>query len=312
MGRVFVSGEAIIDFVPDHTASGEPCFVPKPGGSPMNTTKAAAMAGAQAEFVGALSTDFLGDMLHADLEASGAGTGLTPRIDRPSTLAFVDVSQGSPRYAFHLVGTADEEMKPSLDAVPPMPGDIVHVGSIALAGPAASRITDFAVAEGERRLVSLDPNVRDAVIGNRTKWHGRIDRITKAAAILKLSTEDLDYMQAGADPAEFARAQLERGPALVVVSGGEEGATAYTRSGEATMAAPRVEVADTVGAGDTLMGSMLAWIVAEELEGHDALAALDETRLTQMLRFATTAAAINCTRRGCNPPSREEIVAFMA
>ena len=311
MARIYVSGEALIDFVPDVTKAGEACFVPKPGGSPMNAAKAAAKAGADTEFVGVLSTDFLGEMLRADLESSGASTSLSTRSDRPASLAFVDLSLGSPRYAFHFEGTADEDMNPAIEAAPE-PGDIVHVGSISLVGPGASRITEFAVTEGSKRLLSLDPNVRDTLIRNRTKWHGRIDRLTQASSILKLSDEDLAFLAPDASPDDFAAHALTRGPRLVVVTGGEEGATAYTDGGRASVRAPQIELVDAVGAGDTLMGSSLAWLVAEGIATRDALAALDADRLTELMRFATTAAAINCTRAGCNPPSRAEIEAMLA
>ena len=310
MARVFVSGEALVDFVPAETASGERAFVPKPGGSPFNVAKAAAKAGADTEFVGVLSTDFLGDMLRDDLEASGAGTAMAERSDRPASLAFVDLSTGSPRYAFHFEGTADEDMNPGIDAAPE-PGDILHVGSISLVGPAASRITAFAEREGARRMLSLDPNVRDTLIKNRTKWHGRIDRLTKAATILKLSDEDLAFMRPDAKPESFAADMLRRGPKLVVVTGGAEGALAMTASGHAQVKAPEIELVDAVGAGDTLMGSMLAWLVAESIDAPDKVAAMDDERLTELLRFATTAAAINCTRAGCVPPTRAEVEAFL-
>ena len=311
MTRIYVCGEALIDFVPDETSGGERCFVPRPGGSPMNAAKAAAKAGAAAEFMGALSTDFLGQMLRDDLVSAGAGVDLATVSDRPASLAFVDLSQGSPRYAFHFEGTADEDMAPAIPHEA-APGDIVHVGSISLVGPAAWRIVDFAVEEGARRLLSLDPNVRDTVIEDRDEWHGRIGRLIAAASVVKLSDEDLDYMRPGQSPEDFAADLLGRGPKLVIVSGGEGGATAWTAVGSANVKAPRVEVADTVGAGDTLMGSTLAWLTSEGVGDRDALDALDAARLTAMLRFATAAAAINCTRSGCVPPSRAEIETFLA
>ena len=311
MARVFVSGEALIDFVPAETRDGERAFVPKPGGSLMNVAKAAAKAGATTEFVGVLSDDFLGEMLRADLEASGAGTALSARSERPSPLAFVDLSTGSPRYAFHFEGTAEADMAPAIEATP-LPGDVLHVGSIALVGPAAGRIMDFALAEAGRRMLSLDPNARETLIRDRAAWAADIERLTRAAAILKLSDEDLASLDPGATPDDFARAALERGPDLVVVTGGAEGATAYTRAGRASVRAPRIELVDAVGAGDTLMGSTLAWLVAEGVADRAALAALDDDRLTALLRFATAAAALNCTRAGCVPPSRAEVEAFLA
>ena len=315
MARVFACGEALIDFVPGRMEDGEACFVPKPGGSPFNVAKAAAMAGVPCEFLGAIGNDFLGDMLLDNLRASGASHDLGQRPDRPAPLAFVAYEEGQPRYSFHFSGTADEALRPSLDSVEPEPGDIVHVGSISLVGASATPVTEFAIAQSEQRLLSLDPNVRASMISNRTKWHGRMERLIAASSILKLSDEDLGYLAPDAAPDAFARSAIERsrnanGPALVVVTEGGKGARGFTASGEAHVEAPSITVADTVGAGDTLMGSMLAWLVAEGMRSRDALSAMDSGRLEAMLRFATVAAAINCTRHGCNPPTREEIEGF--
>ena len=316
MARVFVCGEALIDFVPGETAAGERAFRPLPGGSPFNVAKAAAKAGAQSEFVGAIGSDFLGDMLLDDLTASGASHAYGQRPDAPAPLAFVAYENGQPRYAFHFAGTADEALRPSLDDVPPEAGDIVHVGSISLAGASASPVTEFAMRESEGRMLSLDPNVRASMIPNRTKWHGRMDRLIGASTILKLSDEDLAYLAPGTAPEEFARNAIERGqsgdgPALVVVSGGETGAMAYAGKRSVNVRAPRVEVADTVGAGDTLMGSMLAWLQSAGKHDRAAIAAMGDEDLHAMLTFAATAAAINCTRHGCVPPSRNEIETFV-
>ena len=310
MARIFVAGEALIDFVPSTTAAGERAFVPHPGGSPFNAAKAAALAGGEAHFVGTLSTDFLGHMLREDLSAAGVALDGIASSDKPSALAFVDLSTGEPAYAFHFEGTAEAVAAPSLEGMAPEPGDIVHVGSISLAGEAADRIADFAVAEAGRRMVSLDPNARPVLIHDRPGWERHMERLMDVASILKLSSEDLDYMRPGTAPVDYARGAVERGVPLAIVTGGGEGARAITPSGEASVAAPRVEVADTVGAGDTLMGAALAWIAERGTADRDALAALDGDALTALLRFATVAAAINCTRHGCKPPTRAEIDAF--
>ena len=309
MARVFVTGEALIDFVPILTDERERAFVPHPGGSPFNAAKAAALAGARTEFVGTLSDDFLGAMLREDLRAAGVGLDHATTSSKPSALAFVDLSTGEPAYAFHFEGTSEAEANPSLD-LSAEPGDVVHVGSISLAGAAADRIADFAVAESGKRMVSLDPNARPVLIHDREAWTARIERLVASASILKLSAEDLEFMAPGSTPDAYARASLERGPALVIVTGGGEGARALTPHASTIVSAPRVDVVDTVGAGDTLMGATLAWLQDQGIEDVAGLSRLETTDLERMLRFATVAAAINCTRAGCKPPSRDEIEAF--
>lgn len=311
MARIYVAGEALVDMVPSETAGGERCFVPLPGGSPFNAAKAASLAGANAAFVGALGGDFLADMLRDDLRAAGVEAGGATQSPKPTALAFVDFEDGEPRYAFHFEGTAETDVAPVIDAAP-TEGDIVQVGGLTLAdaGGRAAAIEAFVNREGAQRMISLDPNARPTLTPNRDGWLERLERVLPSTTVLKLSTEDLAFIAPDTDPADYAHAALDRGPSLVVVTGGGEGARGYTRSGSAAAVAPRVEVVDTVGAGDTLMGSSLAWIVEQGLSTPDAVAALGEDALGELLRFGTVAAAINCTRAGCRPPTRDEIVSF--
>lgn len=311
MARIYVAGEALVDMVPSETAGGERCFVPLPGGSPFNAAKAASLAGANAAFVGALGGDFLAGALRDDLVAAGVDVGGVTRSDRPTALAFVDFEDDEPRYAFHFEGTAETDVAPVIDAAPTH-GDIVQVGGLTLAdaGGCAGVIEAFVNRETQRRMISLDPNARPSLTPDRDGWLARLERITPSTTILKVSTEDLAYMAPGMEPADYARGALDAGPSLVIVTGGGEGARGFTRSGTAAAAAARVEVVDTVGAGDTLMGSSLAWIAERGLTTPAAIAALGDDALAELLRFATVAAAINCTRAGCKPPTREEIVSF--
>lgn len=313
MPKLNICGEALIDFVPFEGAEGQTGYTPKPGGSPYNAAKAAARAGADVSFLGAISSDFFGDQLKQHLEESGVYCDAVPRSRHPSTLAFVDLSSGDPRYAFFNNDTSTANMAPTAAMIDPQPGDILDVGSISLNDlPGADNITDFAVAMSRQMMVAIDPNARPGMIEDWPAWHSRMARLLEIASIIKLSVEDLQIIAPHQTAEQFARHHLEKSAGLVIVTDGGEGATGY--SGTATHKAPTPEIvlADTVGAGDTLMGTMLAWILDQGLSDAGALRNLDEAGLTQMLRFATSAAAINCQSVGCNPPTRAEIEAFLA
>ncbi|WP_138468115.1 carbohydrate kinase [Poseidonocella sp. HB161398] len=312
MARIFVCGEAIMDFVPVESAAGT-AFLPLPGGSPMNTAKAAACAGAEAHFLGALSTDLFGERLLADMVAHGVRTGLTPRSDDPSTLAFVDMSTGEPHYAFYDRDSAAVNMAPTAEGITAEPGDILAVGSISLIpNPGADNILDFALAQSQSQMLAFDPNVRANMITDRPAWEARVEALFDAAAVVKISAEDLDYLRPGQGREAFARELLGRGTALVVVTGGAEGALGMTQAGQASAQAPVVTVRDTVGAGDTFMGNLLAGILELGCRDAAALSALGEESLSALLTRAAWAAAINCTRAGCNPPQRSETLAAIA
>lgn len=309
---IWVLGEALIDFVPREIA-GQAGYVPHTGGSPFNAAKAAALAGGRVAFVGGISTDFFGDMLVADLARCGVETSGALRSDAPSTLAFVTFEGGHPRYAFFNNLTSTALVEPVPRSATLAPGDVLSIGSIALIDrPGAENITVEALATASGALLAFDPNVRAGMVKNWPDWSGRMERLLARAGLVKLSTEDLEVLRPGMTATEFAAVQLAGGAALVVVTDGAAGAQAFAQSGMVSMPAPHVAVKDTVGAGDTLMGTLLAELCLRGKSHPAALAALSEPDLRQILQRAVVAAALNCTEVGCQPPRRAEVDRWMA
>ncbi|MEN0087920.1 MAG: carbohydrate kinase [Pseudomonadota bacterium] len=307
MSDIIFCGEALIDFVPVETPNGT-ALVPKPGGSPFNASKAASQAGGNSYFCGAISNEFFGDQLLADLQASGVKTDLVQRSDHITTLAFVDFASGGPRYAFHDESTASRNLVPSFGSYVPPPNSIVDFGSVSLIGnPAADALADFAVEQSANIMVSMDPNVRASLISDASAWYKRMDRMLSATSILKLSDEDLEFMAPGANADDYAQNMLSKGMELIIITLGEGGAAAYTKSGHARVPTPKVDVVDTVGAGDTLMGSALVWLTENQFASPPQLAAAKDDDLAAMLTFSTMAAALNCMQQGCQPPSRTQL-----
>ncbi len=310
MPSIYTCGEALIDLVPDLVGDSR-CYRPAPGGCPYNSAIAAARAGAEVFFVGDISTDFFGDMLVRRLTNNGVHCDLVRRSDRPTTLAFVDLQSGEARYAFYDAGSANVNLQPPLAGSIGGDGDILLVGSISLIGmPAADRIARFAVDCAPHMALAVDPNVRANMIVDRDVWQQRIDNLFAEASIVRLSDEDLAVIRPDASASEFAAGLLDHRASLVVVTRGRNGSEVFTRNHHLEVAAPQVAVSDTVGAGDTLIGSLLAWLVTHGLSSRTALSAIDQDMLRDMMGFATCAAALNCARCGCNPPFQSEIQAF--
>ena len=307
LGKIIVCGEALIDLVPREVDS-EAAYVAKPGGSPFNIAKAAALAGGESYFHGALSTDFFGEVLLSDLRAAGVRDDLVHFSDKLTTLAFVDFSGLSPRYAFYNVDTPSVSFSPGIGDFELGGNAMLAVGSISLIDqPAADRIAEFAIAESKRTLLAFDPNVRPQMIRDRSDWDRRIENILDAASVVKLSTEDLSYIAPDATKDSFASRMLSSGTGLVLVTDGENGSTAFTRSGNSVAFTPEITVVDTVGAGDSFMGAALVWIAERGISDLEGLWELSSEMLAELLEFATHAASINCTRAGCSPPTRDEI-----
>ena len=312
MAKLWFMGEALIDFVPVPAPDGGPAYAPRCGGSPFNAAKAAALSGAEVGFLGALSRDLFGEMLAADLDRHGIDTARAPRLDAPTTLAFVDLQSGEPRYAFFNEGTATRMIAPDPAAFAPGPGDVVDFGSISLIDlPGADAIAAFAEGVAGRALIALDPNARPGMTPDIAAWRDRIGRIMAVADIVRLSVEDLAALAPGASPEVFATGRIAQGAGLVVVTHGAEGAEAWTASSHVRVPGHRVAVVDTVGAGDTLMGTLLAELAVGGHTEREALGRLSGEELAAALDRAVAAASLNCTASGCAPPTPDAVAAFL-
>jgi fructokinase len=99
----------------------------------------------------------------------------------------------------------------------------------------------------------------------------------------------------------------------VIVTRGGAGATLWRTGHEPlTVAAPRVEVVDTIGAGDTFTAGLSVALLAQGVEHPAQLGQLADEAWRQVMRFAATAAALNCTREGADPPTLEAVRAALA
>jgi fructokinase len=220
-------------------------------------------------------------------------------------------ADGQPHYTFHAQG-ADRALAPA--DLPSLPDDVTAIaaGSYALGvEPIASAIETLLYREKGRRVISLDPNIRPRVLGDVAAFRPRFERLVGSATILKASIEDIDLLYGPADPADVAQAWLARGPSLVIVTAGGEGATAYSSRATIAHRAHPISVVDTVGAGDTFHAALLAFFGAHGLLSPTALVSLTEEQITAALAFASAAAAVTCTRRGADLPSRADVDAFL-
>ncbi|RZI93315.1 MAG: carbohydrate kinase [Variovorax sp.] len=310
--RIALVGESLIDF----TCTSGLAFEGHEGGALTNSAIAAARLGQPTGFITQLSTDLFGERLLQHLEGNGVDTRFVLRSDAPSTLAFVERLPTTNRYAFYTHGTADTLWAPAELPVLPESCRFLHFGSISLlAEPAAARIAELVEAQQGQRIVLFDPNVRPSLIPDMAAYRARLPRWVAACDLLKFSDEDCAFIAPGLSLAAAAAYFLHlapKGPRAVVVTRGGEGATLY-RKGRAPIdvAPPRVEVVDTIGAGDTFAAGLSVGLLEQGVERAEQLAELPDNAWGAVLRFAATAAALNCTREGCDPPTRAELQAAL-
>lgn len=305
---ILCAGEALIDMLPRETTAGEPAFAPVPGGSVFNTAIALGRLDAPAALFTGLSTDLFGTRLAEALAASGVEAGLAHRSARPTTLAFVELVEGQARYAFYDENTAGRMLtEADLPAVPAAVGALFFGGISLMVEPCASAYAALMAREAGTRVTMLDPNIRPSFIADEAAYRARIEAMIAQADIVKVSDEDLAWLIGPGDPTDTARQMLARGPKLICVTEGARGATAHHAAGHLHVPAPRAEVVDTVGAGDTFNAGLLAGLDAAGALTKAALAAPDEDVLEAALLLGVRAAAITVSRAGANPPRRAEL-----
>ena len=300
---VVVCGEALIDLI--RTEDGFERAAP--GGGPFNTARALGRLGVPAAFLGRLSDDESGRRLARLLVADGVSLELAAIGSEPTTIARAEVdSDGVARYRFELESTSAPNLTPAM--LPRrLAADVkaLHVGSLGLAiEPMATALIELVRREHEDRLVMLDPNVRPGVIADSV-YRARLEGVIALSTVVKGSEDDFAWLYPGHGHREAAQRLVDAGVRMVVVTRGASGAFAVTSAGETISNSPRIDVVDTIGAGDAFGAALLAWL--HDNDKLDAELHLDREELQAALDYANLAAAITCSRAGADPPWRREL-----
>jgi len=305
---ILCCGEALIDMLPRRTAADEPAFTPCAGGAVFNTAIALGRLGVKTSFFSGLSTDLFGEILAEALAVSNVETNFAARSARPTTLAFVKLVNGQATYAFYDENTAGRLL--DIQDLPPLPATITTLffGGISLVNdPAASAYAALQAREAATRVTMIDPNIRPSFITDQAGYRNRMNAMLAQADIVKISNEDLHWLEGAGDLTTLARGLLARGPKLVFLTEGASGARAITTRQNRFVAGQKVTVADTVGAGDTFNAGALAALQAAGALTKTALATLPDATLDAALSLGNRAAAVTVSRAGANPPWAHEL-----
>ncbi|NOD85084.1 carbohydrate kinase [Ruegeria sp. HKCCD6119] len=307
---ILCCGEALIDMISEPTASGAIGFVPHTGGAVLNTAVAMGRLGVPVGMLTGLSSDMFGQQLIDALKASHVDTTHVIISDRPTTLAFVQLSDGHASYSFVDENTAGrmllpEDMPDQLPAV-----SALYLGGISLAcEPCADAYAALLHRHGSDRAVMLDPNIRPDFIKDQTRFRTRLNRMISRADIVKVSDEDLDWIIPGAE-SEAAKASvlLQAGPSIVIVTRGSDGAHGYLADGsEVSVPVKPVEVVDTIGAGDTFNAGVLTELSRAGHLTKSGLRGLTVESLQAAMELGADVAAVTVSRAGAEPPWAHEL-----
>jgi fructokinase len=291
MKEAWVAGEALIDLYPDQHLSRKP-FV---GGGALNTAKALSRLGRRTQFIGGISSDLYGREILADLEYNSIEVDHIHLSELPTATSEIEVIQdGSARYSFTVEGTATFSFNQHW--LPEGKPQVLHIGSLStIIEPGAQALFNWANSLDTR--IVFDPNVRLSVEIDAMIYRNRIKNWVTISDILKLSEEDCDFLYGNLDD---KRELLDLGPSLIVLTKGASGISAFSRHESVFVPCYTIDVVDTVGAGDTVGAILVESILDNAFTGLVA-------NLESVLRRATKAAAITCSRAGANPPWREEL-----
>jgi len=292
---IWVCGEVLIDILPTG---------PVVGGGPANTAKALARLGHDVHFIDGISSDAYGQSARAELLHDGVNLDLVLASDKPTCTATVTLdAAGGASYEFLIDGTATFDFASSWlpDPYRYQP-QVLHIGTlVTMIEPGASALYDWAMQVAELAPIVFDPNIRPSVQPDRDLYEAAVEKWAALSAVIKVSDDDLAWLFPGQSIEDVANRWINDGAFLVVVTQGANGLMGYTSDGRVEVPGIKVDVVDTVGAGDTVGA-----IVVEAMLTH-GLIELRGDLLRSVLARAAAAAAITCSRKGAQPPYKHEL-----
>ena len=296
--------------IPEQTIKGGSGFVPHAGGAIFNTAIGMGRLECRVGLMSGMSTDIFGQQLMAELTTSNVDTSNVILSDRPTTLAFVQLTDGQASYLFY-----DENSAGRMIEVEDMPYQLEAVTTFLLGGislhcdPGAEAYVRFAETHANGSVVMVDPNIRPSFISNEIRFRDRIERMLRLADIVKVSDEDLNWLFPESETIEIKVARLQKlGPGIVVLTRGISGVKAWKPEGNPIFVdSLKVDVVDTVGAGDSFNAGFLTSLANAGLLNKGTIRLISESDIVSALNFGVRTAAITVGRVGANPPWRDEL-----
>lgn len=306
---ILCCGEALIDLIPTTLESGETAFVPHTGGAVFNTAIALGRLGVDTALLSGVSTDAFGERIVQRLQENNVSTDHLIRSDNPTTLALLQVENGSASYSFYDEGSAGRQLPGREISAPPKNIDTVFCGGISLVNNPAADIYALIFSQlSANSIAMIDPNIRPGFISDESAYRVRLHQMLSHSDIVKVSDEDLQWI-ADSRGSESDQVQSIRdlGAKIVIVTKGEEGAVAYFQGDIVAVPTQPAKVEDTVGAGDTFNAGFLAELHCAGLNSKRRFEELTIDQLRSAVELGTKAASKTVSSRGAQPPWATEL-----
>ena len=321
---IVVIGEALIDLIEDKSTAGR--YQAVVGGANANVAIALARAGAKQQLLARISSDAFGQKIRQRLVDNKVGLDYAIAAKEPTSLAIASIgSSGGASYSFYVENTADwgwnNNELPTQQTMEEIGATALQFGCLTMAMPPGNAVVEaWAKEYFEKDLLTLshDVNVRPALGFDRDSERVRVERVNSFSHLIKASDDDINWLyglEPGSNVDQIAWDWIGDSAKIVFVTRGGDGASIYRKNKvKLDVAARKVKVQDSVGAGDTFCANTLAQLQKLGALGSGAferLAALTDKQLVDIAKVSSVAASMACEKTGAEPPTDSELADFL-
>ena len=311
---ILVIGEALIDLIENRYQPG--AFTAIVGGANLNVATALARRGANHTFYARMSKDRFGNLIREKLKANNVNFKNSIVTEENSTLAIVSLNeQGVPTYSFYVNGTSDwgwtKEELPTQEQLNAEQVNCIQFGCLTMAMEPGNLVIENWARELKEITISHDINIRSALGFDPTKEKERVERTNKFSHIIKASDEDIEWLYQGQRNIDEVAQEWARDNKIILITRGADGVSIFRNEERMDVPSRKINVVDTVGAGDTFCANLLGQLQDNNYLGKD-LTQIPSEQLKNFVYISGIAASITCERAGCEPPTQEDLKAVLA
>jgi fructokinase len=307
---ILVIGEALIDLIENRYQPG--AFNAIVGGANLNVATALAKRGSDHTFYARMSNDRFGQLIREKLKQNNVNFENSLITNENSTLAIVSLNEaGVPNYSFYVNGTSDwgwtKEELPTQQELKDKQINCIQFGCLTMAMEPGNLVIEEWARNLKEVTISHDINIRAALGFDPEKEKARVERTNAFSHIIKASDEDIDWLYQNQRSVNQVAQEWANHGKIVLITRGSDGTSIFTKQNDRRdVPSRKINVVDTVGAGDTFCANLLGQLQDNNYLGTD-LNKIPVEELTNYVYIAGIAASITCERAGCEPPTQEDL-----